>query len=840
MSRLTRILLCVVLLVVIAVAAMAAYLYASLSAEAVKERLTAYAADNLGADLRLTGDITVKRFPALEVTLPSVRLTSKADGTETARFDSARFSASLWSLALGAVRVSDAEIAGLKTTVTAREPSLTAFFEAAAKATFPEDVKVGKLHLTNGAIRFTAADNETLRHWDAADLDLTLETLSPELSAVPFTVNGRITASVESTIRPEAPAQEPAAQALPETPPQTPSASTQPADQVTEDEEVPAAEALQTPAEPAPVTAAQTPAETPAPAENTQSTPQETTSPAAAPEAPASDTPASETPAAGTPQEPAAPAETPPIPALPDTPATPAAYKEVSAWLRFMPLAHAAEPAVTSAGEQRLALARLTADALTGITGSFSASGKVNLSVADQTLSFDAFKFSADLTQENKTWGVSAAADKLRFTPEETSGVNVSAALSRPEDETGDIHVGAVEFKLAAARLVSPEMRASYTEAAGEKITAYEVSSSVDAELLTKKAQLENLTARITVTGDAALPADFSAQVSGFMNVDIPADTAQAGLSGTFAGAPFSFNGTATGITHPRFQGELMLGNIDLKAVPRFQSLAWLKLADFDGELRIGQIAARGFTASQLHSRLNLTDGIVHLSRVIVNAADGRLLGEAKLTSDADWVMAGKLDGLNLEKLFTSVGGKPVLTGIVNGTFDVKGTGLATETYEGTSQVRLLRGSYNGISARSVRDVVAGRVKEAAVTAPDAKTAIDEAGCSLALKDHVIEASNFVSRSVFARTNADFSVDIAAGTITGKTLTMFAPGNGIPAVRINAELSGKAASPVWTFAWEESRKNLLRAQGRGTGASRHPQNGSERSIWQSVKDFFAF
>ena len=266
MSRLTRILLCVVLLVVIAVAAMAAYLYASLSAEAVKERLTAYAADNLASDLHLTGEITVKRFPALEVTLPAARLTSKTDGHETARFDSARFSASLWSLALGAVRVSDAEIAGLKTTVTAREPSLTAFFEAASQGTFPEDVKVGKLHLTNGSIRFTAADNETLRHWDAADLDLTLETLSPELSAVPFTVNGRITASAESPVKAEVPAQESSPAAHAETAPQTP-------------------------------------AETPAPEETPQSAPQETPAPAAAPEAPASDAPAAapEAPASGTP-----------------------------------------------------------------------------------------------------------------------------------------------------------------------------------------------------------------------------------------------------------------------------------------------------------------------------------------------------------------------------------------------------------------------------------------------------------------------------------------------------------------------------------------------------------
>lgn len=254
------------------------------------------------------------------MTLPAARLTSKTDGHETARFDSARFSASLWSLALGAVRVSDAEIAGLKTTVTAREPSLTAFFEAASQGTFPEDVKVGKLHLTNGSIRFTAADNETLRHWDAADLDLTLETLSPELSAVPFTVNGRITASAESPVKAEFPAQESSPAAHAETAPQTPAAETNPADNVPQEKEVPAAEVLQTPAEPAPGDGGRLrrrlkrrlQEETP------QSAPQETPAPAAAPEAPAS-----EAPAADTPQEPAAPAETTSIPALPDAPATP-------------------------------------------------------------------------------------------------------------------------------------------------------------------------------------------------------------------------------------------------------------------------------------------------------------------------------------------------------------------------------------------------------------------------------------------------------------------------------------------------------------------------------------
>ena len=171
-------------------------------------------------------------------------------------------------------------------------------------------LKVGKLHLTNGSIRFTAADNETLRHWDTADLDLTLERLSPELSAVPFTVNGRITASAESPVKAEVPAQESSPAAHAETAPQTP-------------------------------------AETPAPEETPQSAPQETPAPAAAPEAPASDAPAaapeapaSGTPAADTPQEPAEPAETTPIPALPDAPATPAAYKEVSAWLRFVSPAH--------------------------------------------------------------------------------------------------------------------------------------------------------------------------------------------------------------------------------------------------------------------------------------------------------------------------------------------------------------------------------------------------------------------------------------------------------------------------------------------------------------------
>lgn len=473
-----------------------------------------------------------------------------------------------------------------------------------------------------------------------------------------------------------------------------------------------------------------------------------------------------------------------------------------------------------------------------GAAGSFSATGKVSLSASDKTVAFEKLKFSADLTKAGHHYSVVSAADALTVTTGNVTGTNVNVSLSEPETASGDINLGAVDFRLIGNRLQSPEMRLATSDTDGDKVTSYEASASVDADLTARRAQLENLAARITVTGDKSLPQDFTAQASGFMNLDFAADKAQVGLSGTFADAPLSFNGTVSNLKAPKAVGELMISAVDFNAVPHFKSLAWMKAADFAGDLRIGQVKSGPFTASQVHSRMAVTDGVVTLKDVIVNVADGRLFGEAHMTNDALWTMSGHLDGINLEKLFTSFAGTPVLSGVASGNFTAAGSGLDPAAVKADGNVRLLRGAYKGLNARAVRDFVAGRGKEATITQAGAWTEIDEASGKLTLADQTLTVSDFVSRSVYQRTNADFTVALTAGTIEGTSQTTFAPSGGIPAVRLTGKFTGKAAAPVWTFDYDDARKNLLRAQGRPMVKERPRED--KRSMWQSVKDFFRF
>ncbi len=545
--------------------------------------------------------------------------------------------------------------------------------------------------------------------------------------------------------------------------------------------------------------------------------------------------------AAPTPSEPTAEAQPAAAPAEAPTPAAEDPKPAVSLLDFVVPAARAAEvvPALPAPTMDTAPTLAETLAALTqGASGSFSATGTIAVSASDKTVSFEKLKFSADVTKNHRHFSVVTGADLLSLTANAVTGTNVNASVSEPEAASGDVHLGAVDFRLIGNRLQSPEMRLAYSETTDGRVTSYEASASVDADLLKHRTHLENLAARVSVTGDASLPQDFTAQASGFMNLDFAADAAQVGLSGTFAGAPFSFNGTVANLEAPKAAGELMLSAVDLKTIPRFKSLGWMKAADFAGELRIGQVTADRFNASQVHSRLTVTQGNVTLKNLIVTLADGRLLGEAAMDNDAAWRVDGRLDGVNLERLFTSFSGTPVLSGVASGAFTATGLGLDTTSIRAQGSMRMLRGAYQGLNARAVRDFIAGRGKAETITQAGAWTEIDEASGDLTLTGDVLDVKNFVSRSVFQRTNADFTVALAAGDITGQAVTTFAPAGGIPAVRVTANLSGKSAAPVWTFDYDDARKNLLRAQGRPLVKERKDEHRG--NLWQSVKDFFRF
>lgn len=789
MSRIVRFLLIAAAVVAALVLAAVIALFTLINEKSVESTLSRLARSAFNADVTLSHHVTISRFPALVVEIPQATFKDRETKEEKARLDAARVRVALWSLPLGAVNIVKADVAGLATSLELSTPTTDALITAFSNAlTFPDNVRVKNVTFTNADLDVTAGEGAARRHWKFTGVNLKLDSLSPEMTTG-FDITGAFSGDAQKAA--EVPAESAPIEAAPATAPAaTPAKAAQP-------------EAPQAAQEPAVAPASETPAEAP------------TEAPAPAEESAPASAPANE-PKAATP--------------------------EVSLLNYFVPAARAAEvvpalPAPTPGDAPTLAE---TITAFTqGASGSFSATGTIAVSASDKTVSFEKLKFSADVAKEGRHFSIVTGAELLSVAPSAVTGTNVNASVSEPEAASGDVHLGAVDFRLVGNRLQSPEMRLAYSETdEGGKVTSYEASASVDSDLMARRTNLENLTARVTVTGDASLPQDFTAQASGFMNLDFASDKAQVGLSGTFAGAPFSFNGTIANLKAPKAAGELMISAVDFQSIPRFKTLGWMKAADFAGELRIGQVKSGAFTASQVHSRMTVKEGAVTLKNVIVTLADGRLLGEASMANDASWRVDGRLDGVNLERLFTSFSGTPVLSGIASGAFAATGLGLDPASVKAQGSVRLLRGAYKGINARAVRDFIAGRGKAETITQAGAWTEIDEASGDLALADTTLAVKNFVSRSVFQRTNADFTAALATGDISGQAVTTFAPAGGIPAVRVTATIAGKTASPAWTFDFEDARKNLLRAQGRPLVKEKKDERHG--NLWQSVKDFFRF
>ena len=466
-----------------------------------------------------------------------------------------------------------------------------------------------------------------------------------------------------------------------------------------------------------------------------------------------------------------------------------------------------------------------------------SAKGILTISVTDRYVMVEDVSFAGELSNKGSAWTTVAKADRVRFKGSEVSGSNLSASLSKPDDTTGDIHLGAVDFRVRPGIIESPEMRFSRTEERGSRVNTFEVASSVRADFVKRTADLDNLIARVSITGDTALPTDFNASVSGFIKADWNENTAQVGLSGDFAGAPISFNGTVrrtAGV--PELEGELMIGEINRDTLPGEEMLAWMRHFDFSGAVRVGRIAVAGITGTQLSGTLAVKNGRAVVDSLVVNTAEGRLFGTFELAEDTSWLFNGRIDGIALDKFIAPVAGASPVAGVANGDLTISGKGFAAENLAGTSKLRVLRPSYLGLDAAAVRNHLVTNAETALITRQGARTDLDEATLSLTLNGNALSLKDIVARSVYIRARADAQLDLATGTLDGNSSINFAPQQGVPSIHLTAVFNGKSAAPAWSFDWQKSSEALRRAQGKPIV----PSKKEEKSIWQSVKEFFSF
>lgn len=825
--RIARLVLALVVLIfVLAVAAVGTLFYV-LDEKAVKDTIDTYAKEALNAAVEYGGPIELKHLTSLHVQIPSLRFVDLESGETVGSIAGAQAEVALWSSLLGAVNVKTIAIDGAQFSLSVPRASGEALFEEAfGSVRFPENLRVSNFRLNNAQIALTTGSAESARQWKISALTLSSGRFSPEMNT-PFEMSAHFEA-VGNDGQPQTPAVEssvpatPAAEPTPVeeapvnpveestlTPPTEPAAS--PQSEVPQDfvaEPAPADQA------PAAATVPETEAsagEPTTPAEPTDEPPAETTAPAAETSPEAQDTSSEQQPAPATEE--------------------PASESATTAWnIRLIKDAHAQET-LAETGQIFVSFDPST------LAGDLSAKGILTISVTDRYVMVEDVSFAGELSNKGSAWTTVAKADRVRFKGSEVSGSNLSASLSKPDDTTGDIHLGAVDFRVRPGIIESPEMRFSRTEERGSRVNTFEVASSVRADFVKKTADLDNLIARVSITGDAALPTDFNASVSGFIKADWNENTAQVGLSGDFAGAPISFNGTVrrtAGV--PELEGELMIGEINRDTLPGEEMLAWMRHFDFSGAVRVGRIAVAGITGTQLSGTLSVKNGRAVVDSLVVNTAEGRLFGTFELAEDTSWLFNGRIDGIALDKFIAPVAGASPVAGVANGDLTISGKGFAAENLAGTSKLRVLRPSYLGLDAAAVRNHLVTNAETALITRQGARTDLDEATLSLTLNGNALSLKDIVARSVYIRARADAQLDLATGTLDGNSSINFAPQQGVPSIHLTAVFNGKSAAPAWSFDWQKSSEALRRAQGKPIV----PSKKEEKSIWQSVKEFFSF
>ena len=820
--RIARLVLALVVLIfVLAVAAVGTLFYV-LDEKAVKETIDTYAKEALNASVEYGGPIELKHLTSLHVQIPSLRFVDIESGEAIGSIAGAQAEVALWSSLLGAVNVKTIAIDGAQFSLSVPRASGDALFEEAfGSVRFPENLRVSNFRLNNAQIALTTGSTESARQWKISALTLSSGRFSPEMNT-PFEMSAHFEA-VGNDGQPQTPA-------VGSSVPTTPAAEPAPANPVEKSTLTPPTEPAASPqsevpqdfvAEPAPADqapAAATVPETEAsagepttPAEPTDEPPAETTAPAAETSPEAQDTSSEQQPAPATEE--------------------PASESATTAWnIRLIKDAHAQET-LAETGQIFVSFDPST------LAGDLSAKGILTISVTDRYVMVEDVSFAGELSNKGSAWTTVAKADRVRFKGSEVSGSNLSASLSKPDDTTGDIHLGAVDFRVRPGIIESPEMRFSRTEERGSRVNTFEVASSVRADFVKKTADLDNLIARVSITGDAALPTDFNASVSGFIKADWNENTAQVGLSGDFAGAPISFNGTVrrtAGV--PELEGELMIGEINRDTLPGEEMLAWMRHFDFSGAVRVGRIAVAGITGTQLSGTLAVKNGRAVVDSLVVNTAEGRLFGTFELAEDTSWLFNGRIDGIALDKFIAPVAGASPVAGVANGDLTISGKGFAAENLAGTSKLRVLRPSYLGLDAAAVRNHLVTNAETALITRQGARTDLDEATLSLTLNGNALSLKDIVARSVYIRARADAQLDLATGTLDGNSSINFAPQQGVPSIHLTAVFNGKSAAPAWSFDWQKSSEALRRAQGKPIV----PSKKEEKSIWQSVKEFFSF
>ena len=797
MLRIIRAILIVLTTVTVAISAGICTVVYRLNNGAAEEAIERVSREAFGATAKLAGPVTVKPFPQLVVHIPAVRFVDPQSGRQMGSIESARLNVAMWSLPLGAIRVSEGVVTGAKGEITLNGVSIKSIFENSLGAlTFPKGLRLGTMRFEQSELTVRVLEGGAESRYVLGNLSAGFEGLSPEMrGAVTWSADVRKVAAEET---PAANGQQP----------QT--AQTEGAPAAGQAEEAPNASAD------APKVAAE---ETSAANEQQPQTAQTEGAPAAGQDE----------------EAPKASADVPKVVAE----EAPAANDQLqTAQTEGAPAAGQAEESLKASPNATLRLPEW-ARAFEGFQqGLFNGSATLSLSASSRVATLENAQVS--LQGQASEGKVLAAGRAVRFGVHGPAILVSRAALTiaRPDRSPSDIRIDIEDMRYEKGVFQSPRSRIQLTEKSAERMTVVDLAGRLEGDVAARKLICPDFEGTVAVSGDPTLPGDFSARMKGVVQVD-GEHAAGVDLKGQLAGAPVAFAGTLTAFPDkPTLRGRLSIGKLDFAALPAPRSMDWMQHFVFDGTVDLTNVRYRTFAARDLTGKLRLKDGVLTLEDGAFESAAGVVRVSGSINQHARWSASGRADALEVTALATLFGEKAPVYGALAGTFAAEGEGWNLRA-SGTG--KLSSGAYQGLDAKGVHDAILSGVDWSS-TRSDEATVIQNASGTWSFADGVLRVENFSANSVDMRAEGAFAVKTAKGEQQGALQFHFPAMDGTPALSINGKLTGTVFIPVWQFDYAPPRaemrkfRSLMPLREPEAGAAPESQPADEGDLAERIEE----
>ena len=462
-------------------------------------------------------------------------------------------------------------------------------------------------------------------------------------------------------------------------------------------------------------------------------------------------------------------------------------------------------------------------EAQSSIKGSLTLEAALGISSSARTLTLRNLSSSGSVTNLSGEHVLLASANRLRFTPEEATGVNLKISVSAPDKTKGDFSFALADFLATATRLATPEMQVTFQKETETSSAKIDLTTAVDTNLTAKAVRFSDITGNIHTKGLSGFPENFQATIKGNAEGSFAEKNLSLTLGGTLAQSAFSYNGALQWTDSPKLSGNLTLAALEFDKTPVISNLSWLHSVDYEGELRVGKLRVENIIAEQLHANLNLTDGLLSTKDAVLNLAEGRMEGTFQLTDTGDWTADCVLDSVSFEKLFVV----SPLAGKTNCTLKLSGKGNDFTTVSGSGALRILRGELRGINLEKPTSTNLATRKAA-------KSSFDEASAELNLSGGVLATENLVVQNALCRLAAIVQINLVDKSISGSADLFHTPGGSAP-TRDSALFSGVWSDPVWTIPTRtaDSATKIERRTVEGFSSKR-------QQIWTNLKNFLKF